>query len=173
MPAGEEDIARSIAIEKAAYGPNPISHIIFPGPPQPNADTAREQHMIEMRREDPEACQWIQAVDDERVAQGKHGMVSFCMGYLWRGTPKPPPARVWGPGTNPEACDAFFGGMNRIWEENMGSRPHFCKISDLKHFIYMRVIFANCGCLIRPQASAHGPGAPETRRGIHAAAALC
>lgn len=137
MPAGEQDAARSVAIEKVAYGRNPISHIIHPAPAASaaaaaasdgaDADAAREQSLLKNLRADPESCLWIQAVDEDRVAQGQHGMVCFSMGYLWLSAPQPPPERVWGPGSNPEACELFFGGMTRKWFERMGNKPHFCK----------------------------------------------
>ncbi|KAJ3474130.1 hypothetical protein NLG97_g9976 [Lecanicillium saksenae] len=125
MPAGEKDVARSVVIENAAYGRNPISHIIFPGPFENNADAAREEAMVKNLRADPESCLWIQAVDEDRIAQGEHGMVCFSMGYLWESTPVPPPKRAWGPGSNPEACELFFGTMTDKWFNRLGSKPHF------------------------------------------------
>lgn len=127
MPAGEQDVARSVVIENAAYGRNPISHIIFPGPAADDSSAAREEDMIKNLRADPDACRWIQAVDEDRITQGEHGMVCFSMGYLWESTPQAPPKRVWGPGSNPEACEAFFGTMTSKWWDRMGSKPHFCK----------------------------------------------
>ncbi|OAQ95755.1 hypothetical protein LLEC1_07330 [Akanthomyces lecanii] len=116
MPAGEQDAARSVAIEKVAYGRNPISHIIHPAPAaaaaasdaaDADADAAREEALRKNLRADPESCLWIQAVDEDRTAQGQHGM------------------RVWGPGSNAEACELFFGGMTSKWFERMGNKPHF------------------------------------------------
>lgn len=128
MPAGEQDVARSVAIEKVAYGRNPISHIIHPGGAAASAsDAAREEAMLKNLRADPGSCLWIQAVDEDRIAQGEHGMVCFSMGYLWASSPPPPPTkRVWGPGSNPEACELLFGTMTSKWFARMGSKPHFC-----------------------------------------------
>ncbi|KAJ6788648.1 hypothetical protein PWT90_06956 [Aphanocladium album] len=127
-PAGEKDAARSVAIEKVAYGKSPIGHIIYPGPAASDADAAREEAMLRSLRANPESCLWIQAVDEDRVAQGEHGMVSFAMGYLWESTPQRPPKRVWGAGSNPEACELFFGSMDDKWFERMGNKPHFFKL---------------------------------------------
>ncbi|KAK8145565.1 hypothetical protein G3M48_004246 [Beauveria asiatica] len=124
MPAGEQDAARSVAIEKMAYSRDPISRIIFPGPAGNDSDAAREKIMLQSLRADPESCLWIQVVDEDRIAQGLHGMVCFGMGYLWKSTPPPPTKKVWGPGSNPEACEQFFGGMTREWSERMGNKPH-------------------------------------------------
>lgn len=126
IPAGEADIARSVAIEKVAYGPNVTSPILFPGPFEGNSDADREGHMLKMLHADPISCRWIQAVDENLIAQGQHGMVSFSMGYLWTSTVNPPPKRTWGPGTNPEACELLFGTMTKKWFERMGGKPHFC-----------------------------------------------
>ncbi|KAM3534237.1 hypothetical protein MY4038_002477 [Beauveria bassiana] len=124
MPAGEQDAARSVAIEKLAYSRDPISRIIFPGPAGNDSDAARENIMLQSLRADPESCLWIKVVDEDRLAQGLHGMVCFGMAYLWKSTPPPPTKKVWGPGSNPEACEQFFGGMTREWNERMGNKPH-------------------------------------------------
>ncbi|OAA69076.1 acetyltransferase, GNAT family [Cordyceps fumosorosea ARSEF 2679] len=126
--AGEQDAARSVVIEKVAYGRGSISDIIFPGPASEDADGAREAQMLKSLREDPASCLWLQVVDEDRVGTGQHGMVCFSMGYLWLSTPPPPTTttrRVWGPGSNPEACERFFGGMTSKWAERMGNKPHF------------------------------------------------
>ncbi|EGX94648.1 acetyltransferase, GNAT family [Cordyceps militaris CM01] len=125
MPAGEQDAARSVAIERVAYGRDAISDIIFPGPAGDDSDAARQEQLLKNLRADPTSCLWMQAVDEDRIAQGEHGMVCFGMGFLWPSAPPPPTKRVWGPGSNPEACEQFFGGMTRKWAERMGNKPHF------------------------------------------------
>lgn len=140
-PAGEADIARCVAIEQLAYADNPYSPYLFPGPFEGGSDSSREEAMIANRRADPEACLWIQAVDEDRVAQGLPGMVSFSQGYMWESTPKPQPARVWGHGSNLEACDLFFGGMTRKWEERMSKKSHFCTFCWPHVSLYRRIFF--------------------------------
>ena len=128
VPATAEDAARAVAIEQAAYGPNANSYFLFPGPFSVGQDQSRVEKLTQQLQEDP-ACRWAKAVDTELEAHGEDGMVAFSMWYFWekpRGKPFPP--REWGPGSNPEACELFLGGMQREWAERMADRPHVCEL---------------------------------------------
>ncbi|KAK2594702.1 hypothetical protein QQS21_007612 [Conoideocrella luteorostrata] len=135
-PATAGDARRAVAIEMVAYGPNPSSAALFPGPTPPEGDESRVQMLIQQLGEDP-ACRWAKVVDTDLEAEGQDGMIAFSMWYMWE---KPretlPPTRPWGPGTNPEACELFFGGMRREWIQRMARKPHvYLKLlhTDPKH----------------------------------------
>ncbi|KID93157.1 Acyl-CoA N-acyltransferase [Metarhizium guizhouense ARSEF 977] len=136
VAASAEDAARAVAIENLAYGPNPYSAALFPGPFPPGGDDSRVKMLIHQLEEDP-ACRWVKVVDTELEAEGHDGMIAFSKWYIWE-TPRDtlPPTRQWGPGTNPEACELFFGGMRREWIQRMASKPHvYLKLlhTDPKH----------------------------------------
>ncbi|UNI18080.1 hypothetical protein JDV02_004373 [Purpureocillium takamizusanense] len=133
LPASAPDVHRSVAIEKRAYGPNRYSVALFPGPfpdPAPGAgpDDARVDTLLEQLREDPAACRWFKVVDTDIPASdgGNDGeMIAFTMCYFWT-TPRDslPPRPAWGPGTNPEACELFFGKLRDEWLARMAGKPH-------------------------------------------------
>ncbi|KAK4088893.1 hypothetical protein Purlil1_6746 [Purpureocillium lilacinum] len=144
LPASAPDVRRSVAIEKRAYGPNRSSVALFPGPfPEPapgvSPDAARVDTLLTQLREDPAACRWFKVVDPDipPAAAGEVGsdgdgssaadgeMVAFAMCYFWT-TPRDslPPRPAWGPGTNPEACELFFGRLRDEWLARMAGKPH-------------------------------------------------
>ena len=126
-PAVEADAAKAVAIEKVAYGPNPTGKVLFPGP-FPAEDDSRVTLLKTQLNED-KACKWMKVVDPELVAKGEDGMVAFSMWYVWE-APRPKdsfPPRKWGPGTNAEACEMFFGGMIKKWNERLGGKSHICE----------------------------------------------
>lgn len=127
VPATAEDAVRAVAIENLAYGPNPNSSALFPGPFPSGGDESRVKMLIHQLQEDP-GCRWAKVIDTDLEAQGQDGMVAFSKWYIW-GKPRDtlPPTPEWGPGTNPEACELFFGGMRREWLERMSGKPHVCK----------------------------------------------
>lgn len=126
VPAGEQDAARSVAIESIAYGSDDV---LFPRPFAENADMVRREQMIKDLHDDP-ACCWVKVVDEDLVAQGHDGMVSFSMAYVWDSTPRKPEATNWGPEANAEACDLLFGGMAERWAARMGNKPHLCTLKN-------------------------------------------
>lgn len=132
-PAGPADAPRSVAIEGAAYGPNPNSAALFPGPFPPGneirADEIRADTLRAQLAADP-ACRWVKVVDTDLEAAGTDGMVAFSMWYFWS-TPRDtlPPRPPWGPGTNPEACELFFGAMRDEWTRRWAGKPHACESS--------------------------------------------
>ncbi|OTA04262.1 hypothetical protein A9Z42_0048330 [Trichoderma parareesei] len=113
VPATEADLPRSFAIERRAYGPNKTTPILFPGEGLSLED--RVAQMSARKRDDP-ACQWIKVVDVDLEAKGEESMIAFSQWFVYSDGVKPSlPKRSWGAGTNPEACDAFFGEMDRRW----------------------------------------------------------
>ncbi|RFU81553.1 hypothetical protein TARUN_647 [Trichoderma arundinaceum] len=122
VPATEADLLQSIAIEKRAYGPNKTSPVFFPG--EGMSDEDRIAIMTRRRDEEP-ACQWMKIVDTDLEAKGENGMVAFTLWFIWSGDLRPSfPERKWGAGTNVEACDAFFGEMDRRWWKRFEGKPH-------------------------------------------------
>ncbi|KAJ6438922.1 GCN5-related N-acetyltransferase (GNAT) domain-containingprotein [Purpureocillium lavendulum] len=127
LPASAPDVHRAVAIEKRAYGPNPNSAALFPGPfpadedGSSGNDKARVNTLLTQLREDPDACRWGKVVDTDLDGD----MVAFTMCYFWT-TPRDalPPRPAWGPGTNPEACELFFGQLRDEWLARMAGKPH-------------------------------------------------
>lgn len=126
LHADEADAARAVAIEKAAHNLNRTTGVFFPGP-LPSGNEARINAMITQRR-DSTACHWVKVVDTDIVTGDK--MIAFSMWYIWD-KPWPqdsmPMTPMWGLGTNPEACELFFGVMRRKWEQEFAGKPHMCK----------------------------------------------
>lgn len=83
--------------------------------------------MTTRQKEEP-ATQWIKVVDADLEAKGEESMIAFSMWFIWSGELRPIfPQRSWGAGTNMEACDAFFGEMDRRWWARFQGKPHVCK----------------------------------------------
>ncbi|KAL7806706.1 acyl-CoA N-acyltransferase [Trichoderma aethiopicum] len=122
VPATEEDLPRSFAIERRAYAHNKTTPVFFPGDGLSLDD--RVAQMAARKRDDP-ACQWIKVVDADLEARGEESMVAFSQWFVYAGDVRPSlPKRSWGAGTNPEACQAFFGEMDRRWWERFGDKSH-------------------------------------------------
>lgn len=126
--ANESDALQAVTIERRAYGVSPVSQALFPGPSQNLEDRAAK--WAQSLREDP-SCRWVKVVDTELQAQDP--MVAFAAWYIWdkpkaKGSIAKP---EWGLGTNPEACERFFGGMMDKREELMGGKPYICELSTL------------------------------------------
>ena len=125
--ATEADLPQSVAIEKVAYGKSVLDHVLFPGPFPPETDEARVKALIEQMRPDP-ACRLVKVVDSDLPEE--ENAISFALWFFWETTNKGPskPPRTYGPGTNPEACKLFFGGMDKRREEIMAGKPYACKL---------------------------------------------
>ena len=125
----DEDVARSIEIGTAAYADNPLSPILFPGPFSDEYQSKRVPELIELRKNDP-TCHFIQAYDEETKQ-----MVAFAKWHIYDTSEAAEaaqrPKRTFGAGTNPEACEAFFGILSARKKEHMGDRPHLCKLGHL------------------------------------------
>ncbi|KAH7386770.1 acyl-CoA N-acyltransferase [Phaeosphaeria sp. MPI-PUGE-AT-0046c] len=118
----DEDIPRSIAIGNAAYADNPLSPILFPGPFSEEYQSKRAPEMVELRKNDP-TCHFIQAYDEETKQ-----MVAFAKWHIYSTSEAAQtarrPSRTFGAGTNPEACEAFFGSLAVRKKEHVGQSPH-------------------------------------------------
>jgi hypothetical protein len=153
VPATEADLPRSFAIERRAYGPNKTSPILFPGEGLSLED--RVAQMSARKRDDP-ACQWIKVVDVDLEAKGEESMIAFSQWFVYSDGVKPSlPKRSWGAGTNPEACDAFFGEMDRRWWDRFEGKSHLCKSPlDMIHCHQLQKL-ADSSFPRRPQAPPH------------------
>ncbi|KAM5382695.1 hypothetical protein ACJZ2D_002278 [Fusarium nematophilum] len=120
--ANEADAAQAVAIEESAYGPNPLASVLYPGPPSPEGDT-RVTDLIDLLYKNP-ACRWAKVVDTDL---GEDEMIAFTMWYIWDTPPKDSSFSSYrGPSCNPEACELFFGGMNRLRLELLDGKPYAC-----------------------------------------------
>ncbi|TQV94446.1 hypothetical protein V2A60_005489 [Cordyceps javanica] len=128
VPAGDADADRFAAIEHAALPDDATSAVLFPGPFAAEGGVSRGDQLREHLRSDPD-CHWVKVVDRDLEAQqggggGDDATIAFAVWYFWGVRGKPLPASVWGPGTNAEACEQYFGGLDRRWEDDVGSKPH-------------------------------------------------
>ncbi|KAJ6779366.1 hypothetical protein PWT90_04031 [Aphanocladium album] len=124
-PAGEADADRFAAIEQAAIPPDATSDVLFPGPFTDDG-MSRGDQLRQHLRTDPD-CHWVKVVDRNLEAQGGKGeeaIVAFSVWYFWETQSKPLPPAEWGPGTNAEACELYFGGLDKRWQDDFGSKPH-------------------------------------------------
>lgn len=124
-PVSDTELHRACIIEVAAYADSNLSPILFPGPFPPDSQQKRVDQLVQTRKEDPTTV-YLQAID---TASGR--MIAAAKWHLYR-TPEDtqiPLTKVeFGPGTNPGACMAFFGGMREKKKEIVGSRPHLCTL---------------------------------------------
>lgn len=127
-PVSDAELHRACIIEAAAYADNELSPILFPGPFLSDSQQKRVDHLIQMRKEDPTAA-YLQVIDQ---ASGR--MIAFAKWHIYN-TPEeagiPSRSLEFGPGTNPEACMDFFGGMVEKKKEIMGHQPHICVFDSL------------------------------------------
>jgi hypothetical protein len=128
----DDDLRRASELEGPAYADNPLNPVLFPGPFPPEFRHQRVPQLIEVRRTDP-SVRYMQAYDEE-TAQ----LVAFAKWHIYdtreAAAAAERPTRSWGPGTNPEACEAFFGMLSLKKKELMGDRPHMCKSRLLTSF---------------------------------------
>lgn len=114
VPANEADAPRIVAIEQVAFGPNPISSALYPGP-FPEGNVHLEAKNINELRASPH-CRWMKVVDEELEAKGEESTIAMAAWYFWD-VPLThamlPPDGQYGPGANQECCELFFGGMKR------------------------------------------------------------
>jgi hypothetical protein len=121
----DNELHRACIIEAAAYADSDLNAILFPGPFPPDSKQKRVDQLIQMRKDDPTAI-YMQAID---TASGR--MIASSKWNIYR-TPEetniPIRKLEFGPGTNSEACMAFFGAMKERKKEIMGDRPHICRL---------------------------------------------
>jgi hypothetical protein len=124
--AADADIRRACEIELSAYASNTASPVLFPGPFPPDSLSKRVDFLISTRREDPTA-RYLKALDEETGEQ-----IAFSKWHIYD-TPKAVISAErplqFGPGTNQEACMAFFGGILKKRKELMGNQPHVCRLN--------------------------------------------
>ncbi|KAF4450688.1 GCN5-related N-acetyltransferase (GNAT) domain-containing protein [Fusarium austroafricanum] len=124
LPATEADAFRAATIEEMAYGPNPLDPVLFPGP-LPSEPNTRAPDLINLLQKNP-ACRWAKVVDTD-LGEAEDQMIAFSSWYLWETTPTEeqhsfPSQR--GPRSNAEACELFFGGMNKMRVNYMKGTPY-------------------------------------------------
>ncbi|KAK7426603.1 hypothetical protein QQZ08_006933 [Neonectria magnoliae] len=79
--ATEDDAARAAFIENVAYGPSPVSAVLYPGP-RPTEGNPRAADLIGQRRADP-VCRWFKVVDSNLDGSSEDKMVAFATWYVW------------------------------------------------------------------------------------------
>ena len=129
LPASEADAARVVALEQVAFRDDPLAPYLFPGPFPTEGDTRAETLIKQLQEES--RCKWVKVVDTDLAGKGEEPMVAFSQWYVW----DPPrlrgqnPSDHWGAGTNPEACELFFGGMLKMQDARFDGIPFLCKSS--------------------------------------------
>ncbi|CEJ92815.1 hypothetical protein VHEMI08445 [[Torrubiella] hemipterigena] len=122
LDATEADATRFADIEHAAITPDAVNKTLFPGP-FPKEGLSRAEVLTQYLRCDP-ACKWVKVVDTELEAKGEQATIAFSVWYFWESGGGTLPYPTWGTGTNPEACELYFGGLQKKWQETFGGRPH-------------------------------------------------
>jgi len=124
-PVSDTELHRACIIEGAAYADNDLNPVLFPGPFPADSQQRRVDQLIQMRKDDYTAV-YLQAID---TASGR--MIASAKWHIYK-TPEETQIPIrkleFGPGTNPEACKAFFGGMMERKMEIMGTQPHICML---------------------------------------------
>jgi hypothetical protein len=122
-PVSDTELHRACVIESLAYADNPFNTILFPGPFPPESQQRRVDQLVQIRKDDPTTT-YLQAIDE---SSGR--MIASAKWHIYR-TPEEAGGAArkmeFGPGTNPDACRAFFGAMGDRKKEIMGTRPHLC-----------------------------------------------
>ena len=130
LPSGPADARRIAQIEHEAYAPNPNNRILFPGPFPDNVLDYRAEEMASSLKTD-DSVRWLKVIDTE--IEGDNGLVGFAQWNIWPSGAPTPKARVFGPGTNPAACEALFGGITEGRARLMGDMPYVCKCFQIFH----------------------------------------
>jgi hypothetical protein len=121
--ASGADIPRVCEIETAAYAENPANTVLFPGPFPSDSAAKRAERLVAEINGDPTAL-CLKAVDEETGE-----IVAFAKWHIYI-TPEAVAGAekvlFFGPGTNQEACYAFFGGMIAKKKAILGNKPHIC-----------------------------------------------
>lgn len=121
--ASDADVPRACEIESAAYADNPANNVLFPGPFPPDSAERRASRLVEEIHNNA-TIRCLKAVDEETGE-----LIAFAKWHIFS-TPETAVAAekvlYFGPGTNQEACYAFFGGLAARKKEVMGDKPHLC-----------------------------------------------
>jgi hypothetical protein len=127
----DDDLPRVMAIGDLAYAGNALSPYLFPGPFPPEARAQSVSGLIETRKSDPTA-HYLQAYDEESgqlIAYAKW----HCYPDRKTAAAAYRPSRTFGPGSNPEACEDFFGQLSSRKKALMGDTPHLCTLGTHSH----------------------------------------
>ncbi|GAP83603.1 putative gnat family protein [Rosellinia necatrix] len=126
QPATEADAPRAADIERAAYAPNPFNPVLFPGPfPAPTAgESPRAMEMAKNLKTDP-SIRWFKVVDTAiEPGEDNKQMIGFAQWHINDGSQVPAGPRTFGPGCNAEACEALFGGLDKMRAKHYGNLHH-------------------------------------------------
>ncbi|KAH8733199.1 acyl-CoA N-acyltransferase [Phaeosphaeriaceae sp. PMI808] len=117
----DDDFPRACEVESAAFKDDPLGPILFPGPHAPDGREHKIAQLKETRKSDP-SVRYMQAYDEET------GQLIALSKWNIYDTPELAaagrPPRDFGPGSNPAACKAFFGGLSKKKSETIGNKPH-------------------------------------------------
>ncbi|KAF2024915.1 hypothetical protein EK21DRAFT_77658, partial [Setomelanomma holmii] len=113
---------RACEVEAIAFASNALSPLLFPGPMPSDSRHQRILQLVELKKTDP-SVRFMHAHDEETKQ-----LVAFAKWHVYD-TPEAAaksdrPMRSFGPGTNREACEAFFGGLSIKKKEHIGHKPH-------------------------------------------------
>ncbi|KAK6193205.1 hypothetical protein LQW54_012699 [Pestalotiopsis sp. IQ-011] len=122
QPATGSDARRAVEIEAVAYGSNPFNAVLFPGPMPANAMELRAEFLAKQLGEDP-ATRWHKVVDTDLDDDGGSKMVAFAEWHVFTEKPKLT-APKFGQGSNAEACELLFGGLQKQRARILGDTPH-------------------------------------------------
>jgi hypothetical protein len=125
QPVGDDDFPVIALLQAHGFGPSPVSKLMFPSQ-SPEEQAKHGEGMLRNASKDPQAI-FSKAVKDEKI-------VGFSQWYYYVEEPlkkdapsdredgKDFPPEIWGPGSNADLCETFFGGMKRARRDNMGGR---------------------------------------------------
>lgn len=125
QPATGSDARRAVEIEAVAYGSNPFNAVLFPGPMPANAMELRAEFLATQLGEDP-TTRWHKVVDTDLDDDGGKKMVAFAEWHVFTEKPKLTPPRF-GQGSNAEACELLFGGLQKQRTRILGDTPYVCE----------------------------------------------
>ncbi|KAK8049813.1 Acyl-CoA N-acyltransferase [Apiospora phragmitis] len=116
------DLSRGLEIEKLAYVPNPFTPFLFPGPFAEEANNMRSESFVKTLEEDKTA-RHVKVIDTEIEGDGHEQMVAWAKVHVYKEPPELTP-RVFGPGSNIEACEKLWGGLLAQRTRLVGDKPH-------------------------------------------------
>ena len=136
LPATDEDAPRSFEIEHLAYQAtnDPINDLLFPGPMPPDANEKRAEGLLKLKQESPYIV-WLKVVDEELDL-----MIAFAEWHIYETEVPKAKKRTFGPGSNPQVCDEFFGALATKTAELMGKQPHVCRSEIMVHVCLLTYI---------------------------------
>ncbi|KAK7923962.1 acyl-CoA N-acyltransferase [Apiospora marii] len=116
------DLPRGLEIEKLAYAPNPFTPFLFPGPFPEEAKQMRSEYFIKTLEEDKTA-RHVKVIDTEIEGDEHEQMIAWAKVHVHMEPPELAP-RVFGAGSNIEACEKLWGGMMAQRARVVGDKPH-------------------------------------------------